>query len=187
MVDYSKVLPANLPVPVDDGAADHLVGLALPQLTFSATDSREINLAELGSGRNVVYLYPLTGVPGTDSPDGWDAIPGARGCSTEACDFRDHYKILQDAGVENVFGLSSQSSDYQLEVVERLSLPFPMLSDPNFALAEALMLPTFPAPGCDRLYARLTLVIKSGVIEHVFYPIFPPNTHAQQVIDWLRA
>ncbi|ALV47100.1 peroxiredoxin [Arthrobacter alpinus] len=186
VIDYSKVLPDNLPVPVDDGAADHLVGLALPNLTFSATDGRNVNLAELGPGRTVVYLYPLTGVPGTDLPDGWDAIPGARGCSTEACDFRDHYTLLRDVGAENVFGMSSQETGYQGEVVDRLGLPFPMLSDPNFALAKALNLPTFPAPGHDRLYTRLTLIVKDCVIEHVFYPIFPPNAHAQQVLDWLQ-
>ena len=186
VIDYSKVLPDNLPVPVDDGAADHLVGLALPNLTFSATDGQKMNLSELGAGRTVVYLYPLTGVPGTDLPEGWDAIPGARGCSTEACDFRDHYTQLRDVGVENVFGLSSQDTEYQGEVVDRLSLPFPMLSDPNFALSEALKLPTFAAPGHERLYTRLTLILKDNAIEHVFYPIFPPNTHAQQVLDWLQ-
>jgi peroxiredoxin len=185
MIDYSKVLPDNLPVPVDDGAANHLVGLAMPALTLAATDGREVGLGTLGSGRTVIYLYPLTGVPGTDLPDGWDAIPGARGCSTEACDFRDHFTLLRDVGVVNVFGLSSQDSDYQREVVDRLGLPFAMLSDTGFALAEALSLPTFAAPGHDRLYARLTLVINDGVIEHVFYPIFPPNTHAQQVLNWL--
>ncbi|WP_434619888.1 redoxin domain-containing protein [Arthrobacter sp. A5] len=147
MIDYSKVLPDNLPAPVDDGAADHLVGLAMPKLTLSATAGRKVNLADLGSGRTVIYLYPLTGVPGTDLPDGWDAIPGARGCSTEACDFRDHFMVLGDAGVENVFGMSSQDTYYQHEVVDRLGLPFPMLSDPTFALADALTLPTFAAPG----------------------------------------
>lgn len=186
VIDYSKVLPDNLPVPVDDGAADHLVGLALPNLTFSATDKRTVNLSGLGAGRSVVYLYPLTGVPGIDLPEGWDAIPGARGCSTEACDFRDHFALLRDVGVENVFGMSSQDTDYQGEVVDRLSLPFPMLSDPTFALANAMTLPTFAAPGHDRLYTRLTLIVKDGVVEHVFYPIFPPNTHAQQVLDWLQ-
>jgi peroxiredoxin/DNA-binding transcriptional MerR regulator len=186
VIDYSKVLPDNLPIPVDDGGADHLVGLAMPTETFSATDGRKVNLAGLGGGRTVIYLYPLTGVPGTDLPEGWDAIPGARGCSTEACDFRDHFTLLRDAGVENVFGMSSQGSGYQREVVDRLRLPFPMLSDPTFALAEALALPTFAATGHERLYTRLTLILKDGVIEHVFYPIFPPNTHAQQVLDWLQ-
>lgn len=187
MIDYSKVLPDNLPAPEDDGAADHLPGRAMPALTLEATDGSRVDLAGLGSGRTVIYLYPLTGVPGTDLPDGWDAIPGARGCSTEACDFRDHYSLLRGAGVSNVYGFSSQDPGYQREVATRLGLPFTMLSDPGFALAAALDLPTFPAPGHPRLYTRLTLVVKDGVIEHVFYPIFPPNTHAQQVLDWLRA
>lgn len=186
MVDYAKVLPDNLPVPVDDGAAKHLVGLDLPSLTLSTSDDRHVNLGELGSGRTVIYLYPMTGVPGVDLPAGWDEIPGARGCSTEACDFRDHFSLLRDAGVVNVYGMSSQDPAYQREVVERLDLPFSMLSDPEFALADALNLPTFAAPGHDRLYTRLTLVVHDGVIEHVFYPIFPPNTHAQQVLDWLQ-
>lgn len=184
MPDYTT-LPAGLPVPEDDGAAAHLAGATLPALAFPATDGREVDLAALGHGRTVIYLYPLTGRPGVDLPDGWDAIPGARGCSTEACDFRDHHDELADAGVSAVYGFSSQSSDYQAEVVERLRLPFSMLSDEGFRLADALRLPTFAAEGHDRLYARLTLIVRDGVVEHVFYPIFPPNTHAQQVLSWL--
>jgi peroxiredoxin len=186
VTDYSKVLPENLPVPADDGAADHLKGVRLPALTLPTTDGGHVNLAGLGTGRTVIYLYPLTGRPGVDLPAGWDAIPGARGCSTEACDFRDHFGLLRDAGARNVYGMSSQSLDYQREVVDRLGLPFPMLSDEGFVLADALNLPTFTAPEHDRLYTRLTLVIRGGVIEHVFYPVFPPNTHAQQVLDWLQ-
>jgi peroxiredoxin/DNA-binding transcriptional MerR regulator len=184
MTDYTT-LPENLPVPEDDGAADHLPGTALPALALQATDGRTIELADLGEGRTIIYFYPLTGRPGTDLPEGWDAIPGARGCSTEACDFRDHYADLQRAGVPRVFGLSSQDTDYQKEIVERLHLPFPMLADEKLALADELRLPTFSAPGRDRLYSRLTLVVTNGKIDHVFYPIFPPNTHAQQVLDWV--
>jgi peroxiredoxin len=186
MTDY-MTLPGDLPVPHDDGAADHLPGMTMPSLTLSTSDGGRVNLADESSGRIVVYLYPLTGRAGVDLPEGWDAIPGARGCSTEACDFRDHYADLRSAGVAGVWGMSSQDPEYQAEVVERLHLPFSMISDPQLALADALNLPTFSAAGDDRLYARLTLVIRSGVIEHVFYPIFPPNTHAQQVLDWLRA
>lgn len=185
--DYTH-LPEGLPVPQDDGAADHLPGLALPSLVLAATDGREVDLSTLagtGAGRAIVYFYPLTGRPGVDLPEGWDSIPGARGCSTEACDFRDHFADLQQVGVSEVFGISSQDQEYQAEVVGRLQLPFPMLSDPSLALADALELPTFHAPGHDRLYARLTLVILEGRIEHVFYPIFPPNAHAQQVLSWL--
>lgn len=186
MTDSSMILPDNLPVPEDDGAANHLVGLAMPPLRLSATDGQEVNLAGLGSGRTIIYLYPLTGVPGTDLPEGWESIPGARGCTTEACDFRDHHTMLREAGAVNVYGLSSQDLNYQREVVDRLSLPFPMLSDPEFSLADTLKLPTFAAEGQERLHARLTLVVSDGVIEHVFYPIFPPNTHAQQVLEWLQ-
>jgi peroxiredoxin len=186
MTDF-RALPDNLPVPQDDGAADHLPGLPMPSLRLPASDGRGVDLAAPGSGRTILYVYPLTGRPGVDLPAGWDAIPGARGCSPEACGFRDHFADLQAAGAARVWGLSSQDPDYQAEAVERLHLPFAMLSDPQLALADALGLPTFAAPGHDRLYARLTLVIRDGAIEHVFYPIFPPDAHAQQVLDWLRA
>lgn len=185
MTDYTT-LPEGLPAPEDDGAADHLPGARMPDLTLPTSAGGTVELASLGSGRTVVYLYPLTGSPGVDLPEGWDAIPGARGCSTEACDFRDHFEHLRRAGADRVFGFSSQEPAYQSEVVERLRLPFTMISDETLALADALRLPTFPAPGHDRLYARLTLIIRDGVIEHVFYPIFPPNTHARQVLDWLE-
>jgi peroxiredoxin len=186
MTDFTT-LPEGLPVPRDDGAADHLPGTPVPSLTLRASDGRSVDLAALGAGRTILYLYPLTGRPGVDLPAGWDEIPGARGCSTEACDFRDHYADLRAAGAEQVWGLSSQQPDYQAEVVERLRLPFAMLSDPRFELADALGLPTFAAPGHDRLHARLTLVVHDGTVEHAFYPVFPPNTHARQVLDWLRA
>jgi peroxiredoxin/DNA-binding transcriptional MerR regulator len=185
MTDYT-ILPANLPVPQDDGAAAHLPGTAVPALTLPTSDGQSVDLAALGPGRTIIYLYPLTGRPGTDLPEGWDSIPGARGCSTEACDFRDHFNDLRRAGAAKVFGMSSQSPDYQREVVERLHLPFAMVSDEEFALDDALRLPTFSAPGHERLYSRLTLVVRDGRVEHAFYPIFPPNTHAQQVLDWLR-
>ena len=174
MTDYTT-LPDNLPVPEDDGAADHLLGRDMPVLRLSTSDGCDIDLSALGPGRTVIYLYPLTGRPGVDLPDGWDAIPGARG-----------FTELQQAGAVGVYGLSSQSADYQREVVKRLHLPFVMISDPGLALADRLGLPTFSAPGHDRLYARLTLVVTDGRIEHVFYPIFPPNTHSEQVLAWLR-
>lgn len=184
MTDYTT-LPEGLPVPEDDGAADHLPGTKMPNLTMPTSEGGTVGLADLGSGRTVIYLYPLTGRPGVDLPEGWDAIPGARGCSTEACDFRDHFDDLRRAGAERVYGCSSQDPAYQAEVVDRLRLPFAMISDETLVLADALRLPTFAAPGHERLHARLTLVIRDGVIEHAFYPIFPPNTHARQVLDWL--
>lgn len=179
-------LPAYLPVPFDDGAAEHLVGLTAPRLDLPDTSGASIALDQFGHGRTILYLYPLTGRPDVDLPDGWDSIPGARGCTPEACDFRDHFADLRDAGAAQVFGVSSQDSDYQREVVDRLRLPFAMLSDPELRLAELLRLPTFAASG-RTLFRRLTLVVRDRRIEHVFYPVFPPNEHARQVLAWLLA
>jgi peroxiredoxin len=183
MTDYTQ-LPANLPVPEDDGAADHLPGRRLPDVTLAATSGEAIALGELGRGRTIIYIYPMTGQPGVALPEGWDDIPGARGCTTETCDFRDHHAELLGAGAARVFGLSSQDTDYQAEMVQRLQLPFAVLSDTDMVLADRLKLPTFEAAGTT-LYTRLTLVIADDVIEHVFYPIFPPNEHAREVLGWL--
>jgi len=184
MSDFNR-LPADLPIPRDDGAADHLVGRPAPEVELTSTAGDTIALDALPEDRCVIYVYPLTGRPGADLPTGWDDIPGARGCTTEACDFRDHYDDLTAAGAARVFGLSSQDTPHQQEAVDRLRLPYPMLSDAGFRLAETLGLPTFEAGGMT-LYKRLTLIIRGGVIEHVFYPIFPPNEHARQVLSWLR-
>ncbi|MFE5120045.1 MerR family transcriptional regulator [Streptomyces sp. NPDC056669] len=178
-------LPADLPVPEDDGAADHLPGTKLPRIVLRNTADKPIRLDALGPRRTVIYIYPLTGRPGTDLPEGWNSIPGARGCTPETCGFRDHFQELLEAGAGRVFGLSSQDTEYQNEVVERLRLPFGMLSDPDLSLADGLGLPTFEADG-RRLFKRLTLIVRDGVTEHAFYPIFPPNEHAQQVLTWLR-
>jgi peroxiredoxin len=178
-------LPSDLPAPVDDGAAKHLPGMATPSIELPATDGASVNLADLGPGRSVIYVYPLTGRPGVDLPPGWDQIPGARGCTPQACDFRDHYQQLRDAGATAVYGLSSQDVDYQREAVERLHLPFAMLADPQHRAADALRLPTFKADE-HVLYKRLTLIINTRTIEHVFYPVFPPNTHATTVLEWLQ-
>ncbi|GGS55132.1 putative thiol-specific antioxidant related protein/Peroxidoxin BcpB [Streptomyces cinerochromogenes] len=182
--DY-LTLPAQLPAPEDDGAADHLPGTKAPRLTLLSTAGRAVRLDALGPRRTVIYVYPLTGRPGTDLPEGWNTIPGARGCTPESCGFRDHFQELLEAGAGRVYGLSSQDGDYQSEVVERLGLPFDMLSDPTLRLADTHGLPTFEAGG-RRLFKRLTLVIRDGVIEHTFYPVFPPNEHAEQVLAWLR-
>ncbi|MFD8909908.1 MerR family transcriptional regulator [Streptomyces sp. NPDC059575] len=191
-MDDHLTLPADLPVPPDDGAADHLPGARMPSLALPDTADGTVRLdglgldgLGLGPGRTVIYVYPLTGRPGTDLPEGWNSIPGARGCTVESCGFRDHFEDLREAGAERVYGLSSQDTGYQREVVERLRLPFPMLSDPGFALAGALGLPTFEAAG-KRLYKRLTLIVRAGVVEHVFYPVFPPGEHAGRVLEWLR-
>ncbi|MGI5340865.1 MerR family transcriptional regulator [Streptomyces sp. CA-181903] len=184
MHDFNR-LPAGLPVPEDDGACDTLPGQALPPLELPGTDGRSVRLDALGPGRSVIYVYPLTGRPGTDLPDGWNNIPGARGCTPEACGFRDHHQELTAAGAARVHGLSGQDTAYQREVVERLRLPFTILSDPGLRLADELRLPTFEADG-RRLFTRLTLIVLDGLVEHVFYPVFPPDRHAEQVLDWLR-
>ncbi|MFH8224003.1 MerR family transcriptional regulator [Streptomyces sp. NPDC018057] len=183
MTDHTS-LPAGLPVPEDDGAAAHLRGARMPRLELRATDGATVSLDALGAGRTVLYVYPLTGRPGTDLPEGWDSIPGARGCTAEACGFRDHHQDLLAAGAARVYGLSGQDGDYQREVTERLRLPFRMLSDPARSLGRALSLPTFTT-GRLTLYKRLTLIVKDSLIEHVFYPIFPPDRHAAQVLAWL--
>ncbi|MCJ2093365.1 peroxiredoxin [Methylobacterium sp. J-072] len=177
-------LPTDLPAPVDDGAADHLRGMKLPDVALTATDGTTVSLAKL-SGRTVAYAYPRTGEPGKPAltPD-WDAIPGARGCTPQACDFRDHHAALRERGVAQVFGLSTQTSAYQREAAERLGLTFPLLADPHRAFAMAARLPVFEAGG-QVLLRRLTLVIDDGVVARVFYPVFPADRGAQQVIDWL--
>jgi peroxiredoxin len=176
-------LPENLPVPQDDGAARHLPGMKLPDLALAATDGSQVNLRRL-KGRTVVYVYPRTGVPGQPLIEGWDAIPGARGCTPQSCGFRDHFAELRRAGVGQLYGLSTQDSDYQREVAERLRLPFALLSDEKFAFARALKLPTFAAGGMT-LLKRLTLVIDDGVIRYVFYPVFPPDKSAAETLAWL--
>lgn len=178
-------LPPGLPRPPDDDGATHLPGGRLPDLVLPATDGRAVGLGALGPGRTVLYVYPLSGRPGTDLPDGWDTIPGARGCTAEACAFRNHHDDLRAAGAARVYGLSSQPREYQRELAERLRLSFAILSDTGLALREALDLPTFTAGG-RTLYRRLTMIVNRGVIEHVFYPVFPPDQHAAEVLDWLR-
>ena len=179
-----NILPTDIPVPQDDGAARHLAGMRMPDLALPATDGTDVNLARL-PGRSVVYIYPRTGVPGVDPPEGWDLIPGARGCTPQSCSFRDHFGELKALGVARVFGLSTQDTAYQQEAVARLHLPFPVLSDEKLALATALRLPTFTAAGMT-LLKRMALVIDHGAITHVFYPVFPPDKNAAEVVAWLR-
>jgi peroxiredoxin len=179
------LLPDNLPVPQDDGAARHLSGAALPDLALAATDGTQVNLARL-AGRTVVYVYPRTGRPGQPLPQGWDGIAGARGCTPQSCGFRDHFAELKGLGVAQLFGLSTQTTDYQREAVERLHLPFAILSDHELRLTRALRLPTFSVEGMT-LIKRMAWVIDGGKITHVFYPVFPPDQSAQEVVNWLRA
>jgi len=179
-----NVLPTELPAPQDDGAARHLADKRLPSLALAATDGSQVDLSKL-SGRTVVYIYPRTGVPGQPLPEGWNEIPGARGCTPQSCGFRDYFSELKRLGVARVFGLSTQDTAYQREAVERLHLPFPVLSDERLALTRALDLPTFTTSGMT-LLKRMALIIEDGVISKVFYPVFPPDKNAEEVIAWLR-
>lgn len=176
-------LPDDLPVPQDDGAARHLTGRRLPSLVLPSTADAQVDLSKL-DGRTVIYIYPRTGVPGKDPPDGWDAIPGARGCTPQSCSFRDHFAELRRLGVSHLYGLSTQDSAYQREAVERLHLPFAILSDAEFNLTRAIGLPTFKVAGVT-LLKRMVLIIDDGVIRKVFYPVFPPDKSAAEVVTWL--
>jgi len=157
--------------------------MAMPHVELFSTTGRTVELAALRPGRTVIYCYPMTGVPGQPLPDGWDFIPGARGCTPQACTFRDHHRELVALGA-HVFGLSTQTTDDQRELVRRLHLPFEILSDADLRLAAALRLPTFEIDGM-RLIKRLTLIARDGAIEHVFYPVFPSDESASQVVQWL--
>ena len=176
---------STLPAPTDDGAAAHLKGMKLPPVPLRATDGTTVDLSTL-PGLVVVYAYPRTGIHGRANPDGWELIPGARGCTPQSCAFRDHFAEMKRLGVRHLFGLSTQDTIYQTEVANRLHLPFPILSDEHFELTKALRLPTFETHGMT-LLKRLTLVIKNGMIEHVFYPVFPPDRNAGEVMAWLSA
>lgn len=180
-----QILPPNIPVPQDDGAAGHLGGTKVPDLALPATEGAPVNLSKL-KGRTVVYIYPRTGVPGIDPPDGWDQIPGARGCTPQSCSFRDQFGELTRIGVAQLYGLSTQDTAYQREAATRLHLPFPILSDEKLALTRALNLPTFTAAGMT-LLKRMALVIDDGKITKAFYPVFPPDKNAADVIAWIQA
>ena len=175
-------VPDGLPEPPDDGACDHLPGMRLPSLSLLSTEGNPVDLSAL-KGTTVVYCYPMTGRPDQDLPQGWDDIPGARGCTPQSCAFRDHHAELQALGAR-VFGLSSQDTAYQREAAERLHLPFPLLSDQKLEFAGALDLPTFEAEGMS-LIKRLTLVVEDGEIREVFYPVFPSGRNAEEVLGWL--
>ena len=178
-----EILPADLPVPEDDGAAAHLTGTSLPAVVLPGTDGRTHALGGL-AGLAVLYCYPMTGQPDMALPEGWDEIPGARGCTPQSCSFRDHMAELRELGVDAVFGISTQSTDYQREAAERLHLPFPLLSDAERTLADALSLPLMDVEG-QVLLKRLAMVVRDGRIEKVFYPVFPPDRNAADVIAYL--
>jgi peroxiredoxin len=177
-------LPRDLPVPQDDGACAHLTGMKLPLVKLPSTGGKSIDLSAL-KGATVIYIYPRTGRPDEPSPAGWNQIPGARGCTPQSCAFRDHFQELKRAGATHVFGLSTQRTADQREAVERLHLPFELLSDEKLVFARALKLPTFEVEGM-MLIKRITLIARDGTIEKVFYPVFPPDRNAADVLDWLQ-
>jgi peroxiredoxin len=174
---------STIPAPKDDGATRHLRDMRIASVPLRATDGTLVDLSGLKS-RSVIYAYPRTGRPGVDNPPGWDMIPGARGCSPQSCSFRDHFADLKSLGVQNLFGLSTQDPAYQKEAAERLHLPFAILSDENLTLSRAMNFPTFEISGM-MLLKRFTMVIDDGVITHVFYPVFPPDRNAADVLEWL--
>ena len=177
-------LPEGLPVPEDDGAADHLSGKRLPSVALKSTARNVVDLSAL-AGVTVAYCFPMMGRPDSEMPQGWDEIPGARGCTPQSCAFRDHHAELRSLGAR-IFGISAQESAFQKKIAERLHLPFELLSDEDLILAEALSLPTFEVDGL-RLLRRLTLIVADGQIQKVFYPVFPPDKNAEEVMQWLLA
>ncbi|WP_371055081.1 peroxiredoxin [Rhodosalinus sp. K401] len=177
-VDWSAI-----PAPEDDGAAAHLEGMALPAVALPATSGGTVDASRL-EGRVVLYVYPRTGRPGRALPEGWNEIPGARGCTPQTCAFRDHFRELRAAGADHVFGLSTQDTEYQREAAARLDLPFPLLSDVDHLFGAALRLPSFEVEGA-LLWKRLALIAEAGRIVKVFYPVFPPDRNARDVLDWL--
>ena len=179
-----QFLPPGIPIPQDDGAARHLAGATLPDLALPATDGAPVNLSRL-KGRTVIYIFPRTGVPGVDPPTGWDQIPGARGCTPQSCAFRDHFSELTRLGVAHLYGLSTQDTAYQREAAVRLHLPFALLSDEKLALTNALKLPTFTVAGMT-LLKRMALIADDSRITKVFYPVFPPDKNAVEVLAWLQ-
>jgi len=176
-------LPPDLPAPVDDGGADHLPGSAIPAVRLESSQG-PVDLADLAAGRLVLYVYPRTGTPGVDPPEGWDAYPGARGCTPQSCGFRDHIRELSSFGAR-VAGLSAQTLPAQVEFAERTHMPYPVIADPELVLRATLGLPTFEIAGMT-LYKRLALVAEEGSIVKTFYPVFPPDRNAEEVVAWLR-
>jgi peroxiredoxin len=175
---------SQIPAPKDDGATRHLIGSRIASVPLRATDGATVDLSAL-KGRTIVYAYPRTGRPDVANPPGWDMIPGARGCTPQSCSFRDHFAELKSLGVRHLFGLSTQGPDYQKEAAERLHLPFAILSDEKLILTKAMSFPTFETAGMT-LLKRFTLAVDDGVVTHVFYPVFPPDRSAADVMEWLK-
>lgn len=179
-----NTLPDNLPIPLDDGACDHLKNLLLPEIELETTAGRFVNIKELTKKPTIIFFYPRTGEADKPTPADWDLIPGARGCTPQSCGFRDLNQEFIKLGFQ-VFGLSSQNSDYQKEFVSRNHIPFEILSDEKFELTEQMNLPTFSFNGI-RLIKRMAWIVENSKISHVFYPVFPPNENASFVLNWLN-
>ncbi|MCY4307532.1 MAG: peroxiredoxin [Rhodobacteraceae bacterium] len=183
MVNLQVVDWSSLPEPIDDGAATHLSGMVMPDVELPSTDNEMVNLGKI-RGWSVLFFYPMTGRPGTPLPDGWDAIPGARGCTPQTCAFRDLAKELSAKGIRAVYGISTQTTEYQLEATKRLHLPFPLLSDTYLTLTKRLQLPTFKVNEMV-LIKRLTLVLNNSEVKRSFYPVFPPDQNPAEVLGFL--
>ena len=179
-----NTLPENLPIPEDDGAAQHLEGMMFPEIHIESTDGVSVDTAQFKKGITVIYCYPMTGRPDEEVPQGWDEIPGARGCTPETLGYKDKCDAFTSRDVR-LYGMSTQTTEYQKEMVDRLGVPFPILSDVNFELTNHLNLPTFEAEG-KKLLKRLTMVVKDGIIIKVFYPVFPPDKNAEEVFNWIK-
>lgn len=177
-------LPADLPRPSDDGACDHLEGMSLPRIKLGSTENRILDLVDLTSNRTILFFYPRTGRPDEQAPLGWDEIPGARGCTPQSCGYRDHFSEFKELGYQ-VLGISTQTTEFQQELIQRIHLPFPILSDSEFVLTDTLNLPTFEFGGM-KLLKRMAWVCEDGKILKVFYPVFPPDKNAETVIAWLK-
>lgn len=177
-------MSSTMPPPLDDGSASHLAGRRLPETSLAATDGSRVRLRSYEKGRWVLFVYPRTGVPGQTEPDNWSKIPGAKGCTAEACSFRDNLDALTAAGAKRIAGLSVQSTEYQSEAAARLHLPYPLLSDVDHNLTDSLALPTFEAASLT-LLKRLTVIIDGDHITHTFYPVFPVEEHVSEVVQWL--
>ncbi len=172
-------------IPPNDGACDHLMGLPIPDLRFSSIDGDEVSMARLSPGPAVIYIYPMTGSSGADMPDGWELVSGASGCTPQSCSYRDDHAAFRDLGA-SVFGLSGQSTEAQREFADREHIPFPLLSDPELKFGAALGLPTFEVAG-EVFYKRVTLIIETGQVAYVRYPVFPPSGDALVTLEWLRS
>ena len=184
MQNTYEELPSNLPVPIDDGACDHLVGMQFPDRILKSTSGENVNLSRI-EGRVVIYCYPMTGKPGVPLPESWDEIPGARGCTPQSCSFRDYHAELSELGAE-VYGMSTQTYEYQQEMAERLHLPFQVISDSNLEFCRAMKIPTFNVDG-NTLMKRVTMISYNGSIEAVHYPVFPSDSDPKWVIQYLES